>query len=111
MSLSAADGLPLEVMGFIELSNTSGDMSRRVDALVVPSLGPDYDTSLDNYLTSRFGAVRTKLDNSVNGARERQPQILKRISPIQGMEHHHPLSGENRGFSVYKEAFLTREGF
>ena len=42
---------------------------------------------------------------------ERQPQIL-RTALMQGMEHYHPLPGEDRKFPVYTyqvlEAFLTR---
>ena len=41
MSLSAANGLPLEVMGFIELAITLGDSTHRIDALAILSLGPD----------------------------------------------------------------------
>ena len=54
MSLSAANGLPLEVIGFVELAITLGDITRRIDTLVTPSLGPDY-ILLDDM--SRFGAV------------------------------------------------------
>ena len=56
MSLSAANGSPLESMGFIHLSVTLGDTGRRIDALVIPSLGPD-QILLDNDVISRFGAV------------------------------------------------------
>ena len=55
--LSAANSLPLEVIiGFIELTITSGDITRRIDALVIPSLEPDC-ILLDNYVMSRVGAV------------------------------------------------------
>lgn len=43
MSLSAANGSPLEMMGFIKLSVTLCDISRCIDALVIPSLGPELD--------------------------------------------------------------------
>ena len=39
--LSVANGSSLEIVGFIELSPTLGDITRRIDALVTPSLGPD----------------------------------------------------------------------
>ena len=41
MSLSAANISSLEILGFLELSLTLGDNTRRIDALVIPSLGPD----------------------------------------------------------------------
>ena len=41
MSLSAANGSPLEIMGFVNLSGTLGDITRRIEALVIPSVGPD----------------------------------------------------------------------
>ena len=56
MSLSAANGSSLEILGFIELSLTLGDITRRLDALVIPSLGPD-QILLDNDVMSRFGAI------------------------------------------------------
>ena len=56
MSLSAANGSSLEILGFIELSLTLGDITCRIDALVIPSLGPD-QILLDNYVMSRFGAI------------------------------------------------------
>ena len=57
MSLSAANGSPLEIMGFSNLSVALGDITPRIDALVIPSLGPD-QILLDNDIISRFGAVR-----------------------------------------------------
>ena len=56
MSLSAANGSSLEMLGFIKLSLTLGDITRRIDALVIPSLEPD-QILLDNYVMSRFGAI------------------------------------------------------
>ena len=56
MSLSAANGSSLEILGFIKLSLTLGDITRRIDALVIPSLEPD-QILLDNYVMSRFGAI------------------------------------------------------
>ena len=56
MSLSAANGSSLEILGFIKLSLTLGDITRRIDALVIPSLGPD-QILLDNDVMSRFGAI------------------------------------------------------
>ena len=56
MSLSAANGSSLEILGFINLSLTVGDITRRIDALVIPSLGPD-QILLDNDVMSRFEAI------------------------------------------------------
>ena len=57
MSLNVANGLQLEVIiGLIELPTTLVDITRRIDALVIPSPGPDY-VLLDNGVMSRFGAV------------------------------------------------------
>ena len=56
MSLSAANGSSLEILGFIKLSLTLGDITRRIDALVIPSFGPD-QILLDNDVMSRFRAV------------------------------------------------------
>ena len=55
-SLSGANGSSLEILGFIKLSPTLGDITRRVDALDIPSLGPD-QILLDNHIMSRFGAI------------------------------------------------------
>ena len=56
MSLSAANGSSLEILGLIKLSLTPGDITRRVDALVIPLLGPD-QILVDNDIMSRFGAI------------------------------------------------------
>lgn len=56
MQLRTANGGPLNVLGFISFTVKLGDVSRRVEALVVPSLGPD-QILLDNDVMSRFGAV------------------------------------------------------
>ena len=56
ISLRAANGSPLSVLGFVRLSISLGDITRRIDALVLPSLGPD-EILLDNDAMSRFGAV------------------------------------------------------
>ena len=56
LSLSAANGAPLTILGFLSFTVKLGDLSRRIDALVVPSLGPD-QILLDNDAMSRFGAV------------------------------------------------------
>ena len=40
-SMSATNGSSLEILRFIELSLTLGDITRRIDVLVIPSLGPD----------------------------------------------------------------------
>ena len=57
MSLSGANGSSLEILGFIiYLSLTMGDITRRIDALVIRSLGPD-QILLDNDVMSRFGAI------------------------------------------------------
>ena len=56
MSLRAANGSPIHVLGFVTLQITLGDVSRPVDALVIPSLGPD-QILLDNATMARFGAV------------------------------------------------------
>ena len=56
MSLSAANGSPLEILGYNTFSVTLGDITRCIDALVVPSLRPDH-ILLDNDVMSRLGAV------------------------------------------------------
>ena len=56
MSLSAANGSSLEILGFVKLSLTLGDITRRIDAPVFPACGPD-QILLDNGVTSRFGAI------------------------------------------------------
>ena len=43
-------------LGIYKLPLTLGDITRRIDALVIPSLGPD-QILLDNDVMSRFGAI------------------------------------------------------
>lgn len=56
VSLRAANGLPIHVLGFIAFPLTLGGITCTVNALVVPSLGPD-SLLLDNNVMSEFGAV------------------------------------------------------
>ena len=56
MNLSGPDGSPMQILGFISFTVRLGTISRRVDALVVPCLGPD-QILLDNDVMSGFGAV------------------------------------------------------
>ena len=56
MSLSAANGSSLDILGFIQLSLTLGDITRRIDVLVILLLGPD-QILLNNDVMSRFGAI------------------------------------------------------
>ena len=56
VSLRAANGLPLDVLGFIDFPLTLGGITCTVTALVVPSLGPD-SLLLDNHVMAEFGAV------------------------------------------------------
>ena len=56
MSLRAANGSPIQVLGFVTLQITLGDVSRSVNAWVIPSLGPD-QILLDTATMARFGAV------------------------------------------------------
>ena len=56
MSPRAANGSSIEILGIIKSSLTLGDITRRIDALVIPSLGPD-QILLDNDVMSRFGAI------------------------------------------------------
>ena len=56
MLLRAANGSPIQVLGFVTLRITLGDVSRSVDALVIPSLGPD-QLLLDNATMATFGAI------------------------------------------------------
>jgi len=55
VALRAANGEPINVVGFIEFSLTLSEITRVVTALVVPSLGPDL-MLLDNSVMSDFGA-------------------------------------------------------
>lgn len=56
VALSAANGSPINVFGFLDFSLTLGGMTRHVTALVVPSLGPD-SIIFDNQIMSEFEAV------------------------------------------------------
>ena len=56
MSLSAANGSSIEILRFIKLFPTLGDITRRIDALDIPSLRP-HQVLLDNDILSRFGAI------------------------------------------------------
>ena len=88
MSLSAANGSPLEITGFISLSVTLGDITRRIDALVIPSLGPD-QILLDNDVMSRFGAVLDWENQRLNfsssnisiPATHRSPDTCSHVTP------------------------------
>ena len=56
MLMCAANGPTLQVLGFVTLRITLGDVSRLVDALVIPSLGPD-QLLLDNATMTNLGAI------------------------------------------------------
>ena len=56
VALRAANGEPINVLGFIDFPLTLGDLTRTVTALVVPSLGPDL-ILLENSVMSDFGAI------------------------------------------------------
>jgi len=57
MNLSGPNGSPMQILRFISFTVVRlGEISRRVDALVVPSLGPD-QILLDNDSMSCLGAV------------------------------------------------------
>ena len=56
MLLRAANGSPIQALGSVTLRVTSGDVSRSVDALVIPSLGPD-QILLDNATIANSGAI------------------------------------------------------
>ena len=56
VALRAANGSPLNVVGFVVFSLTLGTITHDVEAFVVPSLGPD-SILLDNSVVSVFGAV------------------------------------------------------
>ena len=55
VALRAANGEPINVVGFIDFPLTLSELTRTVTALVVPSLGPDL-MLLDNSVMSDFGA-------------------------------------------------------
>ena len=56
VAFRAANGSSLNVLGFVVFSLTLGTITHDVEALVVPSLGPD-SILLDNSVMSIFGAV------------------------------------------------------
>ena len=56
MSLRSANGSPWEVLGFVSVHVTLGDVCRPIDALVILSQDPDR-ILLDNPPMSRSGAV------------------------------------------------------
>ena len=56
VALRAANGSPLNIRGFVIFSLTLGTITHDVEALVVPSLGPD-SLLLDNNVMSTVGAV------------------------------------------------------
>ena len=56
VALRAANGSPLNVIGFVVFSLPLGTITHYVEALIVPSLGPD-SVLLDNGVMTIFGAV------------------------------------------------------
>ena len=56
VALRAVNGSPLNVLGFVVFSLTLSTITRDIEALVVPSSGPD-SILLDNSVMSIFGAV------------------------------------------------------
>ena len=58
VTLRAANGKPINVLGFLDFPLTPSKITRTVTALVVPSLliGPDL-MLLDNSVMSEFGAI------------------------------------------------------
>ena len=56
LSLRAANESPLQVSEFVTLRTILGDVSRSVDAIVIPSLGLD-QLLLDNATMVNFGAI------------------------------------------------------
>lgn len=56
INLSSADGSPLKILGYVRFQLTLGDITLPVDALVLPSLGPDI-MLLDNTIMGAFGAI------------------------------------------------------
>ena len=61
MLLRAANGSQLQVLRFVTLRSTLGNVSRSVDALIIPSLGPD-QILLDNATMANFGAILARLE-------------------------------------------------
>ena len=55
LTLKAANGSVMEMLGFIRFDLQLGDVTRPVEALVISSLRPD-DILLDNSVISLFGA-------------------------------------------------------
>ena len=56
INLSSADGSPLENLGYVRFQLTLGDITLAVEALVLPSLGPDI-MLLDNTIMGAFRGV------------------------------------------------------
>ena len=56
INLSSADGSPLKILGYVRFQLTLGDITLPVEALVLPSLGPDI-MLLDNTIMGAFGGV------------------------------------------------------
>ena len=56
VTLRAANGEPINVLGILDFPLTLSKITRTVTALVVPSLGPDL-MLLDNSVMSEFGAI------------------------------------------------------
>ena len=56
INLSSADGSPLYISGYVRFQLVLGDTSLPVEALVLPSLGPDI-MLLDNTIMCAFGGV------------------------------------------------------
>ena len=54
LTLKAANGSLMEILGFIRFDSQLRDVTRPVEALVISSLGPD-DILLDNSVMSLFG--------------------------------------------------------
>ena len=56
INLRSADGSPLKLKGYARFDLTLGEITLPVEALVLPSLGPD-KMLLDNSIMGAFGAV------------------------------------------------------
>ena len=56
VALYAANGEPINVLGFVDFPLTLSEITRTVTARVAPSLGPDL-ILLDNSVMSDFGAL------------------------------------------------------
>ena len=56
VALRAVNGSPLDILGFVIFSLTLRTIAHDVEALVVPSLGPD-SRLVDNNVMPKFGAV------------------------------------------------------